>query len=613
VTKLEIEALPFDQYQRYRLVSDLVNEVRPKGERLKVLDVGGRTALLRSFLPKDDVTLVDLEASDVAGLVLGDGSRLPFQSGIFDVVASFDTLEHVPPARRAAFVAECARVSKRWILIAGPYQAPAVEEAEKLLQRFLVDKLGVEHRYLEEHRHNGLPSRAETEAGLAKAGAQVASIGHGNLERWLALMSISMYLDYEPHLRPLAARIFRFYNHNLYASDHALPVYRHAVIGALHGAPLPVGKTGLEAPVAPAGVLARFQEVAAEIVAFDRARDDWRVERARLFESVATLETDLAQHKVSLAEARQAQSEQALVLRTLEADLAGHHASLTAALRDLESEREAGARVRGELEAELAAHKRVVSQLEHENEDHRAQATALTNQIEQVLAALAVLEADLDGHRRALTEARGIVDEQRAALAALTTDLEAHRAQAVAQESALADQKLVLAERERDLGELRKTVRTLEVDLAGHKQSLAAARAELESLRRELAEVRRAREEAIAHYEARLAEHAEVERGLAQDLGEHKKVLSDVTRDLEGHRQLAADLRGEVESSLAAQARLVHELTEARQDIDHKRAELERAAEILRQNDALIGVLRQDLKNRWKSVKRAFLPKRPTP
>ena len=86
--------LPFDQYQRYRLVMDLLDEVRGDARTLRILDVGGRTALLRSFLPDDEVVLVDVEASDEPGLVLGDGSALPFADGAFDAVLAFDTLEH---------------------------------------------------------------------------------------------------------------------------------------------------------------------------------------------------------------------------------------------------------------------------------------------------------------------------------------------------------------------------------------------------------------------------------------------------------------------------------------------------------------------------------------
>ena len=60
-----------------------------------------------------------------------------------------------------------------------------------------------------------------------------------------------MYLDLEPALRGLAAACFRFYNQYLYASDHAAPVYRHAVIAALKGAPFPDLAGLLDAPAAP--------------------------------------------------------------------------------------------------------------------------------------------------------------------------------------------------------------------------------------------------------------------------------------------------------------------------------------------------------------------------
>ena len=123
----DVLALPFDQYQRYRLVADFVAELERRAARgtpLRVLDVGGRTALLRSFLPEADVVLVDLEPSAEPGLVLGDGSRLPFRDRSFDVVASFDTLEHVPPQARDAFVAECARVSRAHVFLRVPTAHP---------------------------------------------------------------------------------------------------------------------------------------------------------------------------------------------------------------------------------------------------------------------------------------------------------------------------------------------------------------------------------------------------------------------------------------------------------------------------------------------------------
>ncbi len=298
-------SLPFDQYQRYRFVSDLISEVRPRGKSWTVLDVGGRTALLRAFLPSDQVHLVDLEPSKEQGLVLGDGSRLPYQDKSVDVIAAFDTLEHVPPQLREAFYSECARVARRYVILAGPYQSAEVEEAEKLLQQFLKDKMGVEHRYLEEHRHLGLPVRADVETFFQGAGAEVSSIGHGNLERWLGLMCMSLYMDYTPPLRGIASRFFRFYNQNLYASDHGEPVYRHAVVAAFQGAPLPMnGARAPERARAPAGAVSRICGLAFELADFERAKGEWEIVRAELERVVADRDADLAGHRATCANLR---------------------------------------------------------------------------------------------------------------------------------------------------------------------------------------------------------------------------------------------------------------------------------------------------------------------
>ena len=49
---IDVLSLPFDQYQRYRLTADILGEIRACASGpLRVLDVGGRTAILRAFLP----------------------------------------------------------------------------------------------------------------------------------------------------------------------------------------------------------------------------------------------------------------------------------------------------------------------------------------------------------------------------------------------------------------------------------------------------------------------------------------------------------------------------------------------------------------------------------
>ncbi len=315
----DVLALPFDQYQRYRLVSDLLAQLRVDGGTLRVLDVGGRTAVLRDFLKDARIDLVDVEPSGSSGLVLGDGSRLPFKDGSFDAVCAFDTLEHVPPSLREAFVAEVRRVSRGWVVLAGPYAHPRVAEAEALLQKFLESKLGERHRYLDEHVHHGLPERAAVEAQLARSGARVVSIPHGNLDRWLILQCLSMFMDYDPALRPIARDFQRFYNAALYASDHAEPVYRHVVVAAMGSAPLPRSKELLDAPIAPAGALRATFDMAGELVHFDRERTWWHAVRGELERTIenyrresawrseqsAAQEANLARLQSELAQARE--------------------------------------------------------------------------------------------------------------------------------------------------------------------------------------------------------------------------------------------------------------------------------------------------------------------
>lgn len=610
-------ALPFDQYQRYRLVADLLDDVRPKRTRWRILDVGGRTALLRSFLPKDEITLVDLEASDEKRLVLGDGSRLPFADESFDVVAAFDTLEHVQVKRREAFVAECARVAKRYCILAGPYQTRAVEEAERILQQFLKDKLRVEHRYLEEHRHNGLPSRAAIEAQLEKLGAHVKSVGHGNLERWLALLCMSMYMDYTPGLRPVAERFFRFYNQKLYASDHGAPVYRHAIVAAFGKAPLPAGEHVGVVPVAPAGATARVNELAFELADFDRAHEAMEEEAHRLREVNATLEIDLVGHKSSLDELRERKSEQDEVIAALEADLAGHKRSKEDLERDLALQRERQAAFEREsadveetLERDLAGHKDVIAALEKDLEEHAgviAELRELSDGFEKELEKTRALrESEEKAYEAVRAELEALLAEHKHAILVLEEDLEGHKS-ALSAERELREEegsalRGAIGELERDLEEHQKVIGALEDELAQHRQAIRELEADVE-----------ARKAAVVALEDDLGRQRQRILRLEADLEQHRQVLATLEADLAGHRAVVAELRREAGAMRSEQERLVDELNRTHQALDGARGEIARAAQALREKEALIGVLRGELRHRWRSLKRALWLRRPTP
>lgn len=385
--------LPFDQYQRYRLVADVLENVRLRGERLRVLDVGGRTGLLRRFLPQDRVDLVDLEASEVSGLVLGDGSRLPFVDRAFDAVVSFDTLEHVPPGRREAFVDECLRVARRWAVIAGPYRSPEVERAEEDLRAFLERKLETRHRYLWEHHAHGLPERGAIEARLARAGARVVSIGHASLARWLPAMCLALYLDRDAPLRSIARRFHRFYNERLYPSDVEEPVYRHAVVAAIGDAPLPDPARVLPAPAVPAASDPALTHLVQELLDFDARRDVVQREWQRLMEVHRGLEKDLAEHAESLATVTAERDAQAATIDALRAQVRELRTGVEALSEELERERAGARETIDVLKRDLDEHRRTLEALRAELEAARAAGRELEQELERVNTAASEINA----------------------------------------------------------------------------------------------------------------------------------------------------------------------------------------------------------------------------
>jgi SAM-dependent methyltransferase len=85
----------------------------------RVLDVGCGRIGLRALEPRLDITGVDLAARpDYPGpFVQADAAEgLPFADGEFELVYCSSVIEHVPPARRAAFALEIRRVGRGWFV-----------------------------------------------------------------------------------------------------------------------------------------------------------------------------------------------------------------------------------------------------------------------------------------------------------------------------------------------------------------------------------------------------------------------------------------------------------------------------------------------------------------
>jgi hypothetical protein len=98
-----------------------------------------------------------------------DGRRLPFRDGAFHTVVSMDTLEHVPPAQRPAFITDLARVAASRVILGFPARMGADGDGldgERFLQA-LFRALGAgDPDWLHEHEALGLPRADEVEAQL---------------------------------------------------------------------------------------------------------------------------------------------------------------------------------------------------------------------------------------------------------------------------------------------------------------------------------------------------------------------------------------------------------------------------------------------------------------
>lgn len=228
MNKLE---LPFDQYQRYKIVEELVTLIRD-GRRLRVLDVGGHPGFISIFLPEDETFILDTLPAVRPNYVQGDGARLPFKNNSFDLVVSIDTLEHIPSDQRPRFLEEQLRTSRNYILLAAPFEDENISLAEQIVNEFFIKKIGHPNDSLEEHFANGLPRLGETLAFLEEKGVQHLEIPNGYLYNWLIMMMALPAAQALPDSEKLVAMINRFYNQNLYVSDNRKPCYRTVILAS---------------------------------------------------------------------------------------------------------------------------------------------------------------------------------------------------------------------------------------------------------------------------------------------------------------------------------------------------------------------------------------------
>ncbi|GAC1654940.1 MAG: hypothetical protein NVS4B8_30130 [Herpetosiphon sp.] len=231
--------MPFDQFGRYHMLREAVDAARSALHlpRLRVLDVGGfyetpegPTLPLQTFLPDDDVTVLDVVPCDLPGYIRGDGTGLDFGNDSFDLVVSLDTLEHIPQAQRRTFWRELLRVAHHGVILLAPFGTADVDAAEEMLFAYIKAELNAEHQQLKEHREYGLPILKEWLAYLAEHDVPAQAFPTGFLDAWLGMMLVKhMLLRIDPS-NMVQQMVDTFYNHHFFSTERRQPAYRYLIV-----------------------------------------------------------------------------------------------------------------------------------------------------------------------------------------------------------------------------------------------------------------------------------------------------------------------------------------------------------------------------------------------
>jgi O-antigen biosynthesis protein len=342
--------LPFDQYQRYRMVADAVVLLRGDAGPLRILDVGGgEEGIIRIFLPEDRITILDRgDPGKVPGFVTGDVTALPFEDGAFDYVASVDVYEHIEPGPRERYLSELRRVARRGVLLAAPFDSDVVRAAERVANEFHRSMHLAGNVWLEEHAENGLPQLDVTREFFEGSGDMVSVLPNGYIPHWLTMICLTFYSSrLEGELGGVFERVNAFYNEFVYGLDNTEPCYRHLLVALKEPAAADLGPLVSPGPhpgrdtggLTPLGTLSAMLPMATGLQQLNARVARREGELARKEAQVKDLSRRLAE-RVSVENARRAEEERRVEEERRAAGLRRDHDGLRQRIEHLEHERD---------------------------------------------------------------------------------------------------------------------------------------------------------------------------------------------------------------------------------------------------------------------------------
>lgn len=232
----ELEKLSFSVYTRYKSLAEAITAISGN-KSVKILEVGGRGNFLKKFLPKHKITILDVIDSDEDNYVKGDGRKLPFKAGEFDIVVSTDVLEHIPEADRKKFIEEQIRVSKLGIILAFPSYDEKVVNIEKEVNLLYRSLAGQDHPWLTEHLSYILPKKEFVEKILDSNKLNWTCWGNQDIKLWQQMLVIDILvasIGTESILKNFD-EISTYYNKNIQPFDGNKDGYRKIFVATKKG------------------------------------------------------------------------------------------------------------------------------------------------------------------------------------------------------------------------------------------------------------------------------------------------------------------------------------------------------------------------------------------
>jgi GT2 family glycosyltransferase len=232
--------MPFDQYQRYRFVAELIQQLKAGAQQLRILELGSNEQMnLGKFLSRDTIFYMDLvyrnlnrECKENNLLIVGDATFAPFRDSAFDVVVSLDVFEHVASDKRISFLSEMVRLSKGCCILGCPFNSEGVAPQERLMNEYFKELSGVDHPWLKEHIGNKLPELEWTVDQLGKSGMIVQSFDNAYLPRFIKMMRVHLFVASGRVVVPIHdyENTNYFYNSIFYDYDNKKPSYRKILV-----------------------------------------------------------------------------------------------------------------------------------------------------------------------------------------------------------------------------------------------------------------------------------------------------------------------------------------------------------------------------------------------